>query len=67
MRPSTLPGLYRIPDKLAMLAGRVVLDSPKATIEVKSYARSLVHGIIRLVYFSGDRFTERAPRSGTSA
>jgi len=46
MRPSTLPGLHRIPDKLAMLAGRVVLDSPKATIEVKSYARSLVHGII---------------------
>ena len=49
IRPSTLPGLNRRPDKLATLAGKVVLESPKATTEVKSYARSLVQGIIRFV------------------
>ena len=51
IRPSTLPGLNRRPDKLATLAGRVVLDSPKATPEVKSYARSLVQGILRFAVF----------------
>ena len=49
IRPSTLPGLNREPDKLATLAGRVVLDSPKASTEVKAYARSLVQGILRFV------------------
>ena len=47
IRPSTLPGLNRMPDKLATLAGRVVLASPKASTEVKAYARSLVEGILR--------------------
>ena len=49
IRPSTLPGLTCRPDKLATLAGRVVLDSPKASNEVKAYARTLVLGILRFV------------------
>jgi len=61
IRPSTLPGLNREPDKLATLAGRVVLDSPKASTEVKAYARSLVQGIL------SDSIGETASAAATCA
>ena len=45
-RPSSLPGLISGPDKLTCLAGKAVMDSPKAPTNVKAFARSLVQGLI---------------------
>lgn len=45
-RPCSLPGLIAAPDRLAKLAGNVILASPKASTEVKEYAMTLVQELI---------------------